>query len=428
MRPYFNTILVLITFGAVAVYSHFGTQVDQISQLFSDATNQLAAVILSHNPKSVNDIQSHYNSPVVPLTTSNLSTATKVRILIVPGHEPDYGGAEFGNLKERNMTVELGQDLEAFLNNNDHYKVFTTRDAYSWMPDFANYFKNNWNDIVAWEKASSVEMAHQISIGSTTKSVALVTHNKARADVGYRLFGITKWANENDVDITIHIHFNDDTEHPDGIPGKHSGFAIYVPEHQYANSTTTKAIAETVYKRLAKYNPVSDMSAESKGIIEDPDLIAVGAKNTANSASMLIEYGYIYQSEFLNPDTRSIALKDLAYQTYLGLQDFFDATSSVALGYSYDTVTLPYSWIHPISGKNIQNPDVFALQTALISSGDYPPIHKSMNDCPRTGGFGQCTKDALTLFQKKFGITGEQDSVGEKTLQVLNKNFGTVNI
>ena len=430
MRPYLTTILVLITFGAMAVSSRFGTQVDQISYLFSQATNQLASVILSHNPKSVTDIQAHYNSPVVPIVTPNLTTATKVRILLVPGHEPDYGGAEFQNLKERNMTVELAEDLQSFLDTNDHYKVFVTRDSYSWSPVFASYFQNNWADIVAWQKASSAEMAHQISIGLKTKSVAVVTHNRTRPDVGLRLYGITKWANENDIDITIHIHFNDDTEHPDGVPGKHSGFAIYIPEHQYFNSSTTKIIAETVYKRLAKYNPVSDMTAESKGIIEDPDLIAVGVNNTANSASMLIEYGYIYQPEFLNPDTQSIALKDLAYQTYLGLQDFFDATNSAALGYSYDTVALPHSWIHPIneSAKNIQNQDIFALQTALISDGEYPPSHKSMNSCPRTGGFGQCTKDALNIFQKKFGIANEKGGIGEKTLQVLNQNFGTANI
>jgi len=46
-----------------------------------------------------------------------------------------------------------------------------------------------------------------------------------------------------------------------------------------------------------------------------------------------------------------------------------------------------------------------------------------MNDCPRTGGFGNCTKTAIELFQKKYGITGEYGMVGTKTLEQLNKSY-----
>jgi len=87
-------------FGVPAVSSRFGSQVDQIAQLFGEATNQLAAVILSHNPKSISDLQAKYNSPISNPSSLNLpATVNKVRILLVPGHEPGYGGAEFGSLK-----------------------------------------------------------------------------------------------------------------------------------------------------------------------------------------------------------------------------------------------------------------------------------------------------------------------------------------
>jgi peptidoglycan hydrolase-like protein with peptidoglycan-binding domain len=44
--------------------------------------------------------------------------------------------------------------------------------------------------------------------------------------------------------------------------------------------------------------------------------------------------------------------------------------------------------------------------------------------CPRTGGFGPCTKAALQAFQQKYGVNGELGIVGPKTLEVLNQKFG----
>jgi N-acetylmuramoyl-L-alanine amidase len=143
MRHYLLTILVLILFGAPAVSSRFGSQVDEITKFFSDTANQFASVILSHNPKSVADIQARYYSPNIAVSPVDLSITNtgKVKILLVPGHEPGYGGAEYRDLKERDMTVELAQDLESFLNTNGHYQVFVTRDTYQWSTDFSNYFK-----------------------------------------------------------------------------------------------------------------------------------------------------------------------------------------------------------------------------------------------------------------------------------------------
>ncbi len=382
------------------------------------AGNQIAAVILSHKPKTIANIQSKY-------TDSQYSRSDKrVRILIVPGHEPSYGGAEYGSLKERDLNVELGKDLQQFLSVNSHYQVYITRDGQDWGPTFAAYFKNKWEDIITWTKAYHEEMSYLVSIGSVKRAVPTIIHNKVPTDVAYRLFGFTKWSNENDIDIIIHIHFNDYPGHLRAA-GDHSGFTIYVPEKLYYNSSTTKAVAENIFKRLAKYNPVSDLPGESTGIVEEPDLIAIGADNTSDAASMLIEYGYIYEPQFVNPLLRSAALKDMAFQTYLGLQDFFDSKSVVNSAVSYDTLLIPHQWREVITKNSASSSqDIYALQTALVIDGIYPPGEKSLNDCPRTGSLGPCTITAVDMFQKRYGITDEKGIVGVKTRSILNGRFG----
>ncbi len=400
------------------IYSYPDTALD-IASMIEDGGRQLAAVFLSHNPKTIADIKSKYAAaPDAP--------QKRVRVLIVPGHEPGYGGAEFGALKERDLTVMLAQDLQGFMQGNNHYQTMLTRDASGWSPTFDAYFKKNWDDIAEWTAAYHNEMSRLISLGTMKSMSSSVEHNSAPTNVALRLYGITKWANENDIDITIHVHFNDYPGHPRGTPGKYTGFAIYVPESQYENSTTTKAIARNIYARLAKYNPVSDLPGESAGIVDEPELIAIGANNTSDAASMLIEYGYLYEPQFVNPDLRDKAIRDLAFQTYLGLQDFFGAQSVVNVAGAYDTLLIPHQWKSPIAAG--QSDDIYALQTAFTIDGVYPPSAASKNDCPRTGKIGPCTIKALEQFQKKYGISNEKGIVGPKTQSILNSKFGGQNV
>jgi len=420
MRYYVTVLFLLLVLAIPWTAASYPASMSAFVALIEQAGQQLAAVILTHDPKTLADIRGDYNAPP--------SSDQKARILIVPGHEPDYGGAEYidpayGHVYERNFTVELGQDLQADLGNDPHFQTFISRDAQAWSPFLADYFKNDWNDIVAWVRASKQQFSEMVAAGSTTMPVATVDHATAPDDVALRIYGMTKWSNENNVDLEIHIHFNDYPGHGESTPGKYSGFAVYVPVAQYQNSTTTHAIADAVFKRLAKYNPVSDLPAESVGVVDDPELIALGANDTADAASMLIEYSYIYEPQLDNPATRDQFIKDLAYQTYLGLEDFFDPAKGASLARAYDTVTLPYAWKDPIA-SGTSGPDVFALQTALVEDGEYPPSGETMNDCPRTGKLGPCTETALKAFQDKYGITGEQGTAGPKTIQELNQKFG----
>lgn len=384
-----------------------------IDTAFQLVKNNIAAVLL-HNPVTVADLQSKYNK-------NETAPEKKVRILIMPGHEPDFGGTEYGNLKERDMNVEIARELGMFLKNNSHYDVMMARDENSWSPALLEYFKNHWEEIVSFYKDNKEETLRQIRTGEATKPIAKVVHNKARPDVAMRLYGINKWETENDIDIAIHVHFNDVPRKDTSQPGRYSGIAIYVPEQQYANSATTKAVAETVFKRLEKYNAVSNLPSENDGLIEEPDLIAIGTYNTTNSASMLIEYGYIYEPQFQTLEVRKKVIKDLAFQTYLGLQDFFGEGDDVS--FAYDTLMLPHSWKNELTTSKGESEDILALQSALLLDGVYPGEGRTKNDCPRTGKIGPCTLGAIESFQKKNGIMNETGIVGEKTRSVLNQKY-----
>lgn len=307
---------VLVFLIILFIYS-FPAEVEKIKVTIKNTGSQLASVIV-HNFRSIAEIKKSYSS-----------SKDKVNILIVPGHEPNFGGAEFSNLKEREMNVELGEYLTEFLLQDSNYKVFVTRDNNYWTMDFNNYFNKNWDDIVKWTESSKEEFLSLVSMGSTTQTFSKVFHNDAPPDVALRLYGINKWSNENEMDIAIHIHFNDNRRKDTSVPGKYSGFSIYVPSSQYGNSDTTKTIASSLFNRLSKYNSVSNLPGEIDGIIDEPELIAVGSNNTADAASVLIEYGYIYEPQFKDSESRSKAIKDLAYQTYLGLHDFFNPDNTL---------------------------------------------------------------------------------------------------
>jgi len=391
-----------------------------VYSFIGSAERQIASVIISHKPKSVTEIKNKYSG----LTDSRSGVGeNKVRILLVPGHEPDYGGAEYANLLERDMVVDLAEQLRQFMTGNNKYEVFVARDKDYWSSTFSNYFDKNWNEIIEWTKNNQEETSRLTRIGEFHPVISKVIHNVAPRNIAYRLYGMSKWSNENDVDIIIHIHFNDHPGHGMNSPGKYTGFSIYIPEGGYYNSTTTRSVASSIFSRLKKYNPVSNFPGEKAGIVETQDLIAVGAYNSLNAPSLLIEYGYIYETQFSNPEVYDLAIKDLAFQTYLGLQDFFDDKSPANLFGRFDTLMMPYAWNKNINeGEN--NPrDIYSLQTALIFDGVYPPNNKSLNDCPRTGTFGNCTKSAVELFQKKRGVIGEYGAVGDKTLRELNSSY-----
>src|SRR3989344_6499760 len=92
-------------------FIYIDTAYTQVEKGISFVKDQAAAVLL-HKPVTVTDLQDKYNTPV-----------KKVRVLIVPGHEPGYGGTDFQGLLERDLNVYLAEQLGSFLKNNGKYDV-----------------------------------------------------------------------------------------------------------------------------------------------------------------------------------------------------------------------------------------------------------------------------------------------------------------
>ncbi len=174
-------------------------------------------------------------------------------------------------------------------------------------------------------KSQYAQMRVYKTQGAVTSLDTQVYHNTAPSDVATRLYGVNKWASENGVGLTIHLHINDYAGHG-GRAGRYTGYVVYVPDPQYSNATSSAAVARAIAKRLDTTHATSTMPSEAAGVVPDQDLIAVGSNNSADSAAVLIEYGYMYEPQFITPALRAKAVSDYAEETYQGIEDFF-ATS-----------------------------------------------------------------------------------------------------
>ena len=347
----------------------------------------------------------------------------RLRILLVPGHDNEFWGTQFRGLKESVMTLELGKRLLQLLISDGEFEVITSRDEEGYNPNLASYFSSEKSGILEFAKGKKQIMNDLISDGKLSTKTDGVYHNDAPSHVVVRLYGINKWANENNIDLVVHLHFNDYPRKNKSAAGKYSGFSIYVPERQYSNSRASKAVADEVFKQLKVYYSESNMPKESVGVVEDQDLIAIGSFNTLDPASILIEYGYVYESQFLEKDVRTKVIQDLATQTYIGIRNFLGGSVSNAAG-KFNTAFLPHTWLEPLATGVRNSPSVLSLQAALILEGLYPPEGRSKRDCPLTGTFGKCTELSLASFQQKYGLADEPGKLGEDTLKKLNELYG----
>lgn len=345
----------------------------------------------------------------------------KLNILIVPGHDEAVWGAQFNGVREADLNVELAEYLKNFFEKEKEFNIFLVRDKNGYNPIFLNYFNENRNSILQFLSQYKNMMSTAVQIGLVEINNT-VEHNSASEETVIKLYGVNKWANENNIDIVIHIHFNDYPGRKYNSRGEYSGFSIYIPEKQFSNSKASLAVAKPVFDQLKKYLSVSDMPKEQNGIIEDQELIAIGANNSLDPAVLFIEYGYIYESQFTNENIRKTALEEAAYQTYLGIKNFFDGEKN-SLTLQYDTLNKSYSWGDDLNKGLKGSKDVFALQLALTQDEIYPPKMLNKNDCPVNGNFGECTNEAVKEFQRKYNIEPPLGLVGPLTRQKLNEIF-----
>jgi N-acetylmuramoyl-L-alanine amidase len=334
----------------------------------------------------------------------------KVKILIMPGHEPGYGGAEEGGLKEREIAVTISNKLAADLAADPRLEVTVARTDTAWLPALSEYFESEWKNIQKFVASHKKAMQKLQKSGKVIDRSFEVEHNTAPSDVAYRLYGITKWANEEGYDLVIHPHLNYNV----GAQFQ-SGFAVYVPDAQYGNAAASRPLGEDIMEELERIDTSSTLPIETYGLVEDQDLIALGAYNTANYAVALIEYAYIYESKIMQPGARDSVLADMAWETYRGIEKYLGAALPAK-----DTTVLPFAWQQVTIKQGDSTPEIYALQVALHKAGFYPPAGQLLVGCPISGYAGDCTVTALKAFQKSKGLE-QTGSIGPRTIAALKK-------
>lgn len=337
--------------------------------------------------------QSVYTEDVVEKHKDPLQ---KIKVLIVPGHDTESYGAFANGTTEAELNLRVASELESFLKKEEGIETFLTRNRFGYNPILLKYLGEEKENIQSFY-VSKKEIMNSLIEEGKVESKVLVHHNFARPEVVELLYGVNKFANDNGFDITIHIHFNDYAGRT-GSSGEYSGFSIYIPEKQYSNNAASYEFAQKVARHLSVAFAPSNLPKETM-ITEDQELIAVGANNTVDSVVSLIEYGYIYESQFTDYRVQDVILKELAYQTYLGVLDYVENT------YTPEDTFIDfkeYAWGRDLSFGD-KGEDVLALQDFLHDRGYYPQ-GDTLNNCPLNGNFGKCTESALTQYQKDNNI------------------------
>ncbi len=398
------------TFLALVAINVTETPVFSTLQTFE---HQLQAAVYGIASITVADFQSSYHQA----STAPQPSSNKVRILIVPGHEPFDGGTAFQGVYEREIVVRIAEKLAAYLSVNPKYDVMVSRGDTAWNPTLASYFTNNAASIADFRQTQTALTESLLASGALQTDSYEVQHNAASNTAALHLYGINKWASENGIDITLHLHINDYGGRSNNRVGIHSGFAVYVPDHQYSNAAASLQVGKAIAGRLSSYHSASTLPQESAGVVEDQELIAIGSNNTADDASVLIEYGYIYEPQFTNAAIRTTALTDYAYETYLGLQDFFNDSGLI----TKDSTAFPYDWNSVTAKDGESSAGVYALQSALHHLGFYPTSGKSLSDCPISGTVGPCTRAGISAYQSARGLDAT-GLFGPLTKDVLSKD------
>lgn len=381
---------------------------------------------------SIDDIKAEY--------AEAKAAGTKMRILIMPGHEPTYGGAQFAGYYEREFAVDIADKLAAELRSDPNLEVLVARGSAGWNSDFDRYFTRNEKSIkkfvdehkAAFEKKEKKERRNR---DNDDDDEPRVSHNTAPNEVALRLYGINRWANDNDVAMVLHLHLNDETGHAENVPGTHSGLAIYVPDDSFKNADASRELAESIFDRLTDITAKSTMPIEDQGIVEDKELIAVGAFDTALIPSILLEYGYIYEPKFMGEGARQAVFTDYAFQTALGVKDILGTAGTPR----YDTKALPYAFGSDVltaalmasttpatstpNGQVLSDRGIYTLQHALKEAGFYPAAGTSLINCPIDGVARQCLVDAVKAFQLAKGLE-QTGGLGPKTRAALNASYG----
>ena len=175
------------------------------------------------------------------------------------------------------------------------------------------------------------------------------------------------------------------------------------------------AVGLRLLKSVYKSNlPLEMENALESGAIPDFKLIAIGSNMTLEIPSILVEYSYIYEP-MVSTTFLGLSTDVMAQATATGIRDYYSMSKSTSRN-------LKYRWFEGLSENKEPSIPVAALQYALFELGQYPPMKFTREDCPLTGRFGPCTKEAVKGFQASQGLKAD-GVVGSYTLGVLNYLF-----
>ncbi len=247
----------------------------------------------------------------------------KIKILIVPGHEPNAGGAdEFKAIKERDLNLQLSIVLKNNLTQNKNLEVILARDENGWNSDLKNYVETSSTTIMSWVLDMKKKMLAKIDVGEMKLIDPNMKHNDATSDAVLYLYGTNKWIGENNIDLVLHVHFNSNPK----INGKpnYSGYCMYVPERQYGNAARSLIFANYLNEEISKIEKASNMPQEKETIIEDQALIATGNYDTLKIPSVVVEYAYIYEPMMTSSSTRNIFINKAASSTAEAINKYIE--------------------------------------------------------------------------------------------------------
>jgi hypothetical protein len=349
------------------------------------------------------------------------ASGEKIRVLLVPGHDEDSVGTAFLKLREVDLNRELVSLLVEEFALDDRFEILQAHEGKEYSSFLQEYFDTYDSEISVWRRSHISNFRKKLESGVAEK-IKNPSHGGAKPFVAQRLYGINKWVEENNIDLVIHVHFNDYGSRKKGKSGEFTGFAVYVPDLQFRNGRDTFVIGEGVYKALSQVQVNSNQSQEGKydGPIPDQDLIALGAFDTLSTPSFLIEYGYIYEP-LLHTGARGELLRGFASATYRGVRHALDNRLPFFVKRLTDDVRVDYTWHRNLVRGN-EGEDVFALQRFLRGEGYFPPKGKNQKECGFSLYFGDCTEKALQLFQSSQGLA-TSGVFGNETRNFVDKLF-----
>ena len=252
-------------------------------------------------------------------------TTAPIKILLVPGHDNEVWGAQYKNLKEADMTLAVASRIYDILSKDKRFEVHITRDKDGYTKEFADYFAKNQAPILSFKENAKKVTQSDIVDGTFIPKKGVIPHNSVTENVAIHLYGFNKWANENNIDAMIHIHFNDDGRKNKSKPGPWKGFSVYMPDPQLVNSTKSAPLALGIFNALKKKYFDAVGIKKNGGVIVDQGLIALGANGTLlpSVRSTLIEYAYIYEKMFNTYAKRQVAYQNMADITANAIINYF---------------------------------------------------------------------------------------------------------